>query len=440
MAYEFEDAPVNITSLGSGIDAAEPTAIQYHTNRIVCIYRKGFLLYTQYSDDRGLTWTAAAQAVDDDNAKYPSICRNYNDGWALAWAAYTNDSDLGLGTTVDWEVKFVQALSTTSIIADLLDVSVDKGVDMTANQLKVTIAQEDSQYDFQNPGTMWEGQLIPGNGIEFYAGLGDNLDKRFKGIIDVVDYRDAEGVIEISARSRANLLLDGKFNAKTQYKTSQTYQEVASAILVLAGFETDEFHIEGTLVTLAEEKVIDREESYLSGLQDVMDDMGWIIWEDEDGMIWIETPTEYPSVLWNYYLNVNCFSFSRNLDKINVPSSIVVSNEEANIQKSADIDPQDFVILNDDEIEYIETKEDDAANIQAIADARRDEVELKLFTIDVMVPYNFYLQLRDRVQIHNTPMSITNVGVVTRAREVIGRKGLRNTEGLYSHLSVAVIS
>ncbi len=440
MAYEFEDAPVNITGLGSGIHGNEPTAIQYHTNRIVCIYRKGFLLYTQYSDDRGSTWTAASQVVDDTNAKYPMLCRNYSDGWALVWAAYTNDSDLGHEGTQDWEIKFTQALATTSIILDLLDFSVDKGIDMVANQLKVSIAQEDGQYDFQKTGTLWEGQLIPGNEVTLYAGLGDNLNKRFRGTLDVVDYRDAEGTIEISARSRGNLLLDGKFNSKVQYATDQTYNQVANAIMVLAGFESGEYQIEATTTTLAEEKVFDREELFLSGIQDVMDDMGWIIWEDEDGVIWIQTPTTYPSVLWNYYLNQNCFAFSRNLDKLSIPSSVIVANEEASLQKTADIDPQDFAILNDAEIEYIDTKEDGEANIQAIADARRDELELKIFTIDILVPYNFYLQLRDRVQIHNTMLSISNVGVITRAREVAGRKGLRSTQGLYTHLSVAVIS
>ena len=440
MAYEFEGAAVNVTSLGTGIYAGEPTAVQYHTNRIVCIYRKGFLLYTQYSDDRGSTWTAAAQVVDDTNAKYPCICRNYNDGWALVWAAYTFESSLGHGATQDWEILFVQALAITSIISDLLEISVDKGADMIANHLKLSISQEDNEYDFQNVGTTWEGQLIPGNVVELFVGLGSNLNQRFKGVIDVVDYKDAQGIIEISARSRASILLDGKFNAKTQYKTSQTYQEVATAIFTLAGFETDEFHIESTSVTLAEEKVFDREETYLSGLQDIMDDMGWIIWEDEDGMIWVQTPTQYPSILWNYYLNVNCFSFTRNLDKINIPSSVIVANEDENIQKTSDIDPQDFAILNDSNIEYINTKEDNAANIQDIADARRDELELKLFIIDVLVPYNFYLQIRDRIQIHNTKLGISNIGVIIRAREVAGRKGLRNTEGLYSHLSVAVIS
>jgi len=440
MAYEFEDAPVNITGLGSGIFANEPTAVQYHTNRIVCIYRKGFLIYTQYSDDRGATWAAASQLVDDTNAKYPMLCRSYNDGWALVWAAYTNESDAGYGATEDWEIKFTQALAITSIISDLLEINVDKGADMIANHLKIIINQEDNKYDFQNTGTIWEGQLIPGNSVELFVGLGNNLNQRFKGVIDVVDYKDAQGIIEISARSRASILLDGKFNAKTQYKTSQTYQEVATAIFTLAGFETDEFHIEGTAVTLAEEKIFDREETYLSGLRDIMDDMGWIIWEDEDGLMWIQTPTQYPSVLWNYYLNVNCFTFSRNLDKINIPSSVMVANEDENIQKTSDIDPQDFAILNDDNIEYINTKEDNAANIQAIADARRDELELKIFIIDVLVPYNFYLQLRDRIQIHNTKLGISNIGVIIRAREVAGRKGLRNTEGLYSHLSVAVIS
>lgn len=437
MAYEFEGSPVNVTNLGSGNEAKEPTAIQYHTNRISCIYRKANLLYIQYSDDRGSTWESASQIIADTNAKEPCICRNYFDGWALVWAAYTDE---GTYEIENWEIKFCQALSKTSLISDILEASIDKGIGMTANSLRAVISNEDNKYDFQKADSIWEGQLVFGNEVEFYAGLGDNLNKRFKGEIDVVNYKDVEGIIEISARSRASKLLDGKFGEKKTYSTSLTYKQAIEAVLQLAGFESDEYHIEDTAIVLSEEKIFDREQTLLTAIQELMDDMGWIIWEDEDGKIWIGTPTNYPTIIWNYIMNVNCFSVGRNLDRISIPSKVIVSNEDLNIEKEADLDPQDFGVLNSDSIEYISTREDDESNIQTIANARRDDLELKVFTIEILVPYNFYLQLRDKIQIQNTKIPKTNVGILIRVTETVGRKGLRSVSGMYSQLRIAVIS
>lgn len=437
MAYEFAGNAVNVTSLASGIEAVEPSAVQYHTNRINCIYRKANLLYIQYSDDRGLTWSVASQIVDDVNAKYPCICRNYFDGWALVWEAYTDE---GSYEGEDWEIKFCQALAKTSIISDILDVSIDKGLDMTANSLRILISNEDNKYDFQVEDTVWEGQLVPGNEIEFFAGLGDNLNRRFKGEIDIVDYRDMDSTIEISARSRASKLLDSKLGEKKTYSTSLTYKETVNLLMQLAGFKLDEYHIEDTTVTLSEEKVFDREQTFYSAIEELMNDMGWILWEDEDGLMLIETPTNYPTVIWNYVINENCFSIGRNLDRMNIPYKVIVSNEDLNIEEESVLDPQSFAVLNPKIVEYISTKEDNKSNIQNIANARRNDLELKIFTEEVLVPYNFYLQLRDRVQIVNTKISKTNMGIIIRITETIGRTGLRSVSGMYSQIRIAVIS
>lgn len=249
-----------------------------------------------------------------------------------------------------------------------------------------------------------------------------------------------DSTIEISARSRASKLLDSKLGEKKTYSTSLTYKETVNLLMQLAGFKLDEYHIEDTTVTLSEEKVFDREQTFYSAIEELMNDMGWILWEDEDGLMLIETPTNYPTVIWNYVINENCFSIGRNLDRMNIPYKVIVSNEDLNIEEESVLDPQSFAVLNPKIVEYISTKEDNKSNIQNIANARRNDLELKIFTEEVLVPYNFYLQLRDRVQIVNTKISKTNMGIIIRITETIGRTGLRSVSGMYSQIRIAVIS
>ena len=263
MAYQFAGDAVNITNLATGYYTYEPTAVQYHTNRIVCIYRKDSRLYLQHSDDRGDSWSDPSQVVNDANARFGCLCRNYLDGWALVWEAYT---DQGSYPDLDWEIKFCMALFRTSIISKLISASVDKGIDMAANGLKAVVAQEDNEFDFQVEGTIWEGQMSSGRQIELYLGLGDNLDRRFRGFIGTVRYRDGQGTIELSCRGRPSILIDSKIGEKVTFGESMTYKEVVASLLTLAGLKEEEFYVEDTTVTLAEEKVFDRQDSYQSAI------------------------------------------------------------------------------------------------------------------------------------------------------------------------------
>ena len=433
MAYQFAGNPVNITNLATGYYTYEPTAVQYHTNRIVCIYRKDSKLYLQYSDDRGDTWSSPSQVVDDVNAKFPCLCRNYLDGWALVWEAYTDE---GSYPGLDWEIKFTMALFRTSIISKLLSANVDKGIDMAANGMKAAVAQEDNEFDFQVEGTIWEGQMSSGKEIELYLGLGDNLDRRFCGFIDTVRYRDSQGTIELSCRGRPSLLIDSKIGEKVTFGTGLTYKEVVVNLLSLAGLTSGEYYVEDTSVTLAEEKIFDRQDSYQSAIDRICDDIGWIVWEDEDGVIYVQSPTNYPVNLWNYFLNINCFSFDRTLDRMGVPSKVVVSNEGEGIEKSADISAHGWITLDTGRINYLATREDDPDVIQDIADKVAGDLSLKIFTIDLLVPLNFYIQVRDRVTVLNTGFDppVSNTGIVIKVAENIDKKGM------YSRLTVAMIS
>jgi len=439
MAYAFEGNAVNMTNLASGNYAYEPTAAQRNNNRIICFYRKDTFVYLQYSDDRGDTWEDAAQILSDSNARTPDVCYNYNDGWALVWGTHTDE---GTYEGEDWEIKFCQALAKTSIISDLLESTVEKGIDVTASGLRIIIANEDNAYDFQKKDTIWENQIVPGSEIEFYVGLGSNLNKRFKGEIDSAEYKDGEGIIEIVARGKAGILIDSKLVVKRTYSTSKTYKEVAEDLFKAAGFESDEYYVEDTTVTLAEEKIFDREETYYAAFQNICEDMGWIIWEDEDGKVWLTSPTNYPVSLWNYFLNINAFSWNRALDRLNVPYKVVIVNEDTGIEKEAIVDAQTFASLNQKAIDYQQTEEDDGNNVQQIANNIANDYELKLFTVDIIVPYNFYLQVRDRVTLYHTHLGTTyyNVGIVIRVTETFGRKGLSNPGGMFSNLTIAVIS
>ena len=433
MAYQFEAAPINVTSLGTGYYAGQPTAVQYHTNRIVCVYRKDNILYLQYSDDRGDTWSSPSQVVDDSNGKFPCICRNYLDGWALLWAAYTDE---GSYPGQDWEIKFAMALFRTSIISKLISASVDKGIDMAANGMKAVVAQEGHEFDFQVSGTIWEGQMSSGKEIELYLGLGDNLDRRFKGYIDTVRYRDGQGTIELSCRGKPSILIDRKIGEKLTYSASLTYKEVVVNLLTLSGLTPGEYYVEDTAVTLAEEKIFDRQDSYQSAVKAISDDIGWIVWEDEDGIIYVQSPTNYPVNLWNYFLNVNCFSFDRTLDRMGVPARVVVSNENVGIEKSSEIETHGWITLDEDRINYLATREDDPDIIQDIADKVAGDLSLEIFTIDLLTPLNFYIQVRDRVTVFNTGFDpvVSNTGIVIKVAENIDSKGM------YSRLTVAMIS
>jgi len=432
MAYQFEGAQVNITNLASGNEAKEPTAVQYHTNRINCIYRKASLLYIQYSDDRGLTWSSASQIIDDINAREPCICRNYYDGWALAWNAYTDE---GSYEGEDWEIKFCQALPSISVVKDIISANVDKGIDMIANGARVTISNRNFEFDFQRADSLWEKRIIPGSKIELFMGLGENLDKRFCGYIDNVKYDDNQTQISISARGMAGVAIDKKIGEKKVYGTDKNYKQVFIDLLTSCGFSSDEYYIEDISVNLAEEKVFNREDTYMSAIQKVCDDIGWIIWEDEDGKIFIGSPSNYPVVVWNYFLNVNCFSLSRNIDKTGIPYKVVVTNEELGIEKEAIVENHGWITVDQNIIEYFTTEEDDPSNIQQAANDIASDLSLKIFTIDIMVPLNFYIQVRDRVKIFQTEISpvVTNEGIVIKVSESVGQ------DGMFSRLTVAVV-
>jgi hypothetical protein len=433
VAYQFAGDAVNVTSLATGYYTYEPTAVQYHTNRIVCIYRKDSKLYLQYSDDRGNTWSDPSQVVDDANARFACLCRNYLDGWALVWEAYTDD---GSYSGLDWEIKFTRALFRTSILSKLISAGVDKGIDMAANGLKAVIAQEGHEFDFQVSGTMWENQMSSGKEIELYLGLGDNLDRRFKGFIDTVSYRDGQGTIDLSCRGRPSLLIDRKIGEKMTFSASLTYKEVIVSLLSLAGLTSAEYYVEDASVTLAEEKVFDRQDSYQSAIDRICDDIGWIVWEDEDGIIYVKSPTNYPVNLWNYFLNINCFSFDRTLDRMGVPARVVVSNENVSIEKSSEIETHGWITLDEGRTNYLATREDDPDIIQDIADKVAGDLSLKIFTIDLLVPLNFYIQVRDRLTVFNTGFDpvVSNTGIVIKVAENIDSKGM------YSRLTVAMIS
>ena len=104
------------------------------------------------------------------------------------------------------------------------------------------VAQEDNEFDFQVEGTIWEGQMSSGRQIELYLGLGDNLDRRFRGFIDTVRYRDGQGTIELSCRGRPSLLIDRRIGEKVTFGESMTYKEVVASLLTLAGLSEEESH------------------------------------------------------------------------------------------------------------------------------------------------------------------------------------------------------
>ena len=427
--YIFGDA-TNITNLSSGNTAFEPTAVQYHTNRINCIYRKNGILYIQYSDDRGLTWNNSSQIVSDLDTKEPCICRNYKDGWALVWSAYTDEGISGS----DWEIKFCQALAKVSIIDKLISAGVEKGIDMAANGFRCSIAQEGFEYDFQNQDSIWEGLLIPGNQIEFFAGLGGNLDRRFKGKIDSIQYNDAQQQISISARGMPHKIIDRCLGVKKTYSTLYTYTQAISDLFELAGFRTTEYRVQATTLKLSEEVVFDRNETYSGAIKKLCDNIGWIIWEDEDGIILVGSPSNYPANVWHYYFDQNCFSFSRSIDSSGIPSRVVVSNE-AGIEKYADVETHGWINIDPSIISYLTTDETDEDAIQEMADSVASDLSLKIFTIDIAVPLNFYIQVRDRINIYQTffnPM-VVNTGIIIKVSESI------DSNGMHSRLTVAVI-
>ena len=423
--YIFGDE-VNITNLSSGYSALEPSAIQYHTNRINCIYRKGALLYIQYSDDRGLTWNGASQIVADTNAKEPCICKNYKDGWALVWSAYTDEGYSG----PDWEIKFTEALSKMSIIDDLVSASISKGIDMSANGLNISIAQENSKYDFQRE-SIWQGQLNPGSVIELYIGLGGNLDRRFSGYIDNIKYDDLKDVLSISARGKPAILIDNKLGERLSYGTDKTYSQIITDIL-RKKLTDMEFFVEDTLIKPAEEVIIERDKTYMSVITELAKNLGWIVYEDEDGKIYVQSPVNLQANSWNYYRNVNCFTLKRNIDRGNIPYKVVVYNEEAGIEKFAIVNSHNWITLDVNNIEYVSTDDTDPESIQDTADSIAEDYSLKIFTIDIMVPLNFYVQIRDLVTIFNENLGVSNRGIIIKITENLGAS-------LTSTLTLAVI-
>ena len=278
--------------------------------------------------------------------------------------------------------------------------------------------------------------MSSGKEVELFLGLGGNLDRRFRGFIDTVRYRDGQGTIELSCRGRPSLLIDSKIGEKVTFSESMTYKEVVVNLLTLAGLTSGEYYVEDTAVTLAEEKVFDRQDSYQSAIDRICDDIGWIVWEDEDGIIYVQSPTNYPVNLWNYFLDVNCFSFDRTLDRMGIPAKVIVSNEGEGIEKSAGIDAHSWITLDEKRINYLATREDDPDVIQDIADKVAGDLSLKIFTIDLLVPLNFYIQVRDRVTVFNTVFDppVSNTGIVIKVAENIDKKGM------YSRLTVAMIS
>ncbi|MDD5435346.1 MAG: hypothetical protein PH343_07955 [Nitrospira sp.] len=428
MAYQFEGDQVNITSLASGYNAATPAAIQYHSNRITCIYEKGSLLYVQYSDDRGLTWSGASQIVNDTNAKEPCICRNYFDGWALVWNAYTDEGSFG---GFDWEIKFTQALAKMSIVEDIVSASISKGIDMNANGLNVSIAQEKSKYDFQRK-SIWQGQLNPGSAIELFIGLGEYLDRRFKGYIDNVKYDDLKDVLSISARGRPAILIDNKLGQRLSYGTNKTYKQIIIDLITKAGLEDRDFYVEDTSVKPSEERIFERDKTYMNAINELAGDLGWIIYEDEDGKIYVRSPQNSQVNSWNYFRNVNCFTLKRNIDKSGIPYKVVVFNEEAGIEKSAIVNTHNWIALDENNIEYLSSDDTNPASIQATANNIAEDYALKIFTIDIMVPLNFYIQIRDRVTVFNENLSVSNKGIVINITENLGKS-------LTSTLTLAVI-
>ena len=76
------------------------------------------------------------------------------------------------------------------------------------------------------------------------------------------------------------------------------------------------------------------------------------------------------------------------------------------------------------------------SNKQDIADKVAGDMSLKIFTIDLLVPLNFYIQVRDRVTVFNTGFDppVSNTGIIIKVAENIDSKGM------YSRLTVAMIS
>ncbi|MCB5258794.1 MAG: hypothetical protein LHW47_06520, partial [Candidatus Cloacimonetes bacterium] len=114
------------------------------------------------------------------------------------------------------------------------------------------------------------------------------------------------------------------------------------------------------------------------------------------------------------------------------PYKVVVYNEEAGIEKSAIVNSHNWITLDVNNIEYVSTDDTDPESIQDTADSIAEDYSLKIFTIDIMVPLNFYVQIRDLVTIFNENLGVSNRGIIIKITENLGAS-------LTSTLTLAVI-